>query len=348
LPPFVQALPTYGRNLISTLPAAWFDRGLVLCAPEPWEFAKSAFPVKPLAAVVPASMEQSLLEAQIDALPAAGTVFGIGGGSACDAAKMYAWRRGARLVLVPTILSVDAPFTKAIGVRVDHRVRYVGEVFPERLLIDFDLLRKSPPRLNRAGIGDVLSIFTALYDWRLAARETGEAFDPAIAAASRALLDRLFLGSDEIRECTEQGLQLIGDLYVGEVALCEAMKNSRPEEGSEHYLAYCLESLTRKSYIHGELIACTVLLTSLCQEQAVDEVLEFLDRVGVEFRPGLLNVSYEELEKALVELPAYLKEERQLPYGIFHHRGMDAKTARRLLEKFRSVIDETRVLSLGS
>ena len=115
-------------------------------------------------------MEQAAIEARIDALPRAASVFGIGGGSACDAAKLYAARTGARLVLVPTILSADAAFTKSAGVRVGHRVRYVGEVFPDHLLVDFDLLRQAPPRLNRAGAGDILSISTAAWEKRGSSR----------------------------------------------------------------------------------------------------------------------------------------------------------------------------------
>lgn len=36
---------------------------------------------------------------------------------------------------------------------------------PDPLVIDFDLLRTAPPELNVAGIGDLLSIHTATFDW---------------------------------------------------------------------------------------------------------------------------------------------------------------------------------------
>lgn len=333
-----QALPTYGTGLLETLPPECFSSCVVFCAPEPWETVRRRFPRAPLTAVVPASMEFDLLKKQIESLPGAETVFGVGGGSACDAAKMYAHLRGARLVLVPTVLSVDAPYTKAVGVRVNHRVRYVGEVFPDTLLVDFGILRSSPRRLNRAGIGDILSIITAIPDWRLGRDHRSERYDEGIAAESLELLRRLFEGAEDIRDCNERGLRLISELYVGEVALCERMGNSRPEEGSEHYFAYALESLTHKSYIHGELIAFSVLLTALYQDQDVEGVVDFLRRVEVSYRPEHINITWDEVERALLLLPEFLKQEAQLLYGVYHHKGMDRASADELIGRFRAAV----------
>jgi len=274
------------------------------------------------------------LERQIQRVAQCETVFGIGGGSACDAAKMFAWKTGAKLILVPSILSADAPFTKSIGVRVDHRVRYVGEVFPEHLLVDFELLRKAPPNLNRAGIGDILSIYTALFDWRLAHEQTAEAYDPDIAAQSQTLLDQLFAGADAIRENTEEGLALLSELYVGEVRLCEQFGNSRPEEGSEHYFGYCIEALTKRHFIHGELIAMAVVLTAMSQEQPLQPVLDFLAAIDLDFRPAQVGVTIDDIHDTLLALPQYLEEETQLPYGIYHHLGMAENRVDGLMTKF--------------
>ncbi|NLH49102.1 MAG: iron-containing alcohol dehydrogenase family protein [Myxococcales bacterium] len=333
-----QALPVYGTDLIPTLDQRYFDDCVVFCAPEAWNIAKHQFKFPPKEIAVPKEMEQARLERRIQRMPQSETVFGIGGGSACDAAKLFAHLTHARLILVPSILSVDAPFTKAIGVRVNHRVRYVGEVYPDHLLIDFNLIRQAPPKLNRAGVGDILSIYTALSDWRLAHQATGEAFDETLAGQSQALLDRLFAGATAIRDCTDEGLKLLSELYVAEVALCEIAGNSRPEEGSEHYFAYCLESLTHKQYLHGELIALGVLLGALYQEQPLDRILAFLHETQVEYRPAAIGVTDEEICHTLIALPQYLTEERQLPYGIYHHKGMTPESADALLNRLHSVI----------
>ncbi|MCC6156813.1 MAG: iron-containing alcohol dehydrogenase [Deltaproteobacteria bacterium] len=333
-----QALPHYGRNLLSTVERDLKDDCVVFCAPEAWGLVEPAFSRPPAEVVIPDSMEQSHIEARIERTARAKAVFGIGGGSACDAAKMYSWRTGADLVLMPSILSVDAAFTKAVGVRVNHRVRYLGEVYPRHLLVDFDLVERAPKPLNRAGIGDILSIHTAPWDWKLAEREIGERFDTSRADESRALLERLFAAAEDIRDCNESAIRLLGDLYTEEVRLCELNGNSRPEEGSEHYFAYCLESITRRHFLHGELIALAVLLTSLYQGQPVDRIVNFLESVQVAYRPEQVGVTDEEIVRTLVELPVYLREETQLLYGVYHHRGMDEPRARVLLAAFHAAI----------
>ena len=337
-----QAEPVYGRGLIASLDPIVFNNCLVFGAPEAWEIVKSQFPQMPRQVVVPETMEQSLLESQIRDLPLCDFAFGIGGGSACDAAKMYAYITKANLILVPSILSVDAPFTKSIGVRVGQRVRYVGEVFPQYLLIDFDLLQTAPVRLNRAGAGDILSIYTALFDWRLAAEQNGEHFDPDLAEQSKNLLLRLFNHAESIRETNESGLRLLCDLYYGEVNLCEQNGNSRPEEGSEHYFAYCLESITGKKYLHGELIALSVLTTSIFQGQPTKPVRDFLKTAQIEYRPNEIGVTFSEIERTLLALPKYLEEESQLLYGIFHHRAMNKKSAQEIIRRLEDCFDQSQ------
>ena len=336
---FKQAIPDCGYDLLGQLSGSdLFDDCIVLCAPESWEMTESQFPKGPKEIAVPKSMELKEIDSQVNGLPDAGTVFGIGGGTACDAAKMYAWRRGSRLVLVPTILSVDAPFTKSIGIRVNGRVRYVGEVFPEYLLVDLGLIQQAPNRLNRAGVGDILSIFTALFDWKLAAEHNGDVYEGKIARLALGLLERMSEGGEQIRECTEGGLRLLSDLYASEVELCELMGNSRPEEGSEHYFAYCLEYCTQKRYLHGELIALAVVLTGIYQGQPVEDIVKWLDWVGVEFRPESIGISRDEIIKALVSLPEYLEQELQLEYGIYHHKRMTERNALQLIELFNQHI----------
>lgn len=325
--------PEYGRDLISKLPREYFNDAVVIGAPEAWQLAQSLFPVEPAAFAVPSSMEQSDIESQIASLPKAAVVFGLGGGTACDAAKLYSAMRGSRLILIPSTLSVDAAFCRAVAVRRDYRVRYVGSVEPERLLVDFALIEKAPAFLNRAGVGDVLSIYTALEDWRLARQDIDEAFDAEIALKSESLLKRLCEASEEIAACSETGLRTIAELYVEEVRLCERWGNSRPEEGSEHYFAYCLESLTRKPYIHGELVCFGILLATLAQGRPADEIRRRIAGFKVECSPQRLQLSPETLTDVLMRLPSFLEEEKQLPYGVYHKTGMTRELAESLTEK---------------
>jgi len=325
------ARPLYGRDMLSLLPKSLLNRPLVITQPEPWSVLRTRFGDRATVRMV-TTMDHAKITALAAALPDGSAVFGIGGGMAADLAKFVSWKKSLPLVLMPSILSVDAAFCKAIAVREDNRVRYIGAVFPDYLLIDYDLLRTAPPDLNRAGVGDVISIFTALWDWREAAARLGEPYDAAIAAESSKLLDRLYAGAGALRDVTDDGLQLLSELYVGEVRLCEMMGSSRPEEGSEHFIAYCLEALTRRSFLHGRLVGLGVLLAGEYQGQDTAPMREFLDAIELGVTLNGTGVTRDEVKAALLHMGDYLASEPQLLPGVFHFKGApDGKAADGLL-----------------
>jgi glycerol dehydrogenase-like iron-containing ADH family enzyme len=110
---------------------------------------------RPTAVLFVENMEIETLDRQLAAAPEADTVVGIGGGQVIDLAKYIAWKRGLRLVSVPSILSVDTFVTPAAGIRRGHRGEYVGQTSPDPLVFDDDLIRTAPPGLNIAGVGDL-------------------------------------------------------------------------------------------------------------------------------------------------------------------------------------------------
>lgn len=315
------AEPVFGRDLIRAVPAALRQDAIVLTQPEPWALCAPVFGQARLQVHHVRTMERAQVDAVTAAFQPAGAVWGIGGGSAVDHAKYVAWKTGLPLVLVPSILSVDAAFTQAIGVREGARVRYVGAVHPDHFLIDFDILQASPPTLNRAGVGDILSIFTALWDWREAGLRVGEPYDAAIAAQSRGLLDRMFAGGRDIGAVNDDGLRLLAELYVGEVRLCEQVGNARPEEGSEHYFAYALEHRTNRHYLHGALVGLGVLLAGAWQGQDIAPVAAFLRDVGLDCRFEAVGCTADEARATLLDMDAYLAHESQLLPGVFHFKG---------------------------
>jgi len=271
----------------------------------------------------------SALEGQ---LPPAEGVIGVGGGSSLDAAKYIAGTRGSRLLLVPTILSVDACVTTAAAVRVNDRVRYVGDITAEEVLVDYDLLRRAPPHLNRAGIGDILSIHTALEDWRSGAGLGGPAWNAAIADEARRLLDRLQASLPDIRAVTETGMRELVDLFTAETELCLRAGHSRPEEGTEHYLAYCVEHRLGRGFVHGELIClCTILMAAL-QGNAADYAIRVVRNAGLGAQPVQIGLNDADLAEAVCALPEYVRAEGLFPSAVTEAQ-IDIARAREVVEQ---------------
>ena len=182
----------------------------------PWRLAAPRLGASPVAVLHVENMELETLERQVAAAPDGDTVLAIGGGQAIDLGKYLAWKRGLRLVTVPTILSVDAFVTPAAGIRRGHRVEYVGQTSPDPLVIDYDLIRTAPAELNIAGVGDLLSIHTACFDWELAERagRSEFPFSAADVAQAREILADTIHHADAIRAGTDDGLRDRGRLHA--------------------------------------------------------------------------------------------------------------------------------------
>jgi len=217
------------------------------------------------------------------------------------------------MVLVPSIVSVDAPLTNTVAVRVDKTVKYVGDIFPEELLIDYDLIQQAPKAFNRAGACDIASIHTALHDWRLAHERNGEKFDAAVAQLAKDCLDELDRNAAEVYDVTPKGIDTIVDLFRREVEFCTQVGNARPEEGSEHIVCYNIEHITRRHFLHGDLVGLGIFMMSRLQGNDPGYALDLIQRCGLRYT--VPDATREEVRQTMETLKAF-KDKAGLFYSV--------------------------------
>jgi glycerol-1-phosphate dehydrogenase [NAD(P)+] len=195
-------------------------------------------------------------------------------------------------------------------------VVYVGKVRPQEVILDLPRIAGAPARLNRAGIGDILSCHTGLFDWRLAAdRDQGVAWNESLAALGRTLLEELEVAAPAISASSQEGVGFLMDAYRRIGAACAAAGHSRFEEGSEHFLGYALEEETGRHYVHGALISMCVVAMSEIQGNDAERARLIVETAGTFAHPDTVGVTREQFMANLLRLHDYVAQEH-LDYCI--------------------------------
>lgn len=244
-------------------------------------------------------------------------IYAVGGGVAVDAAKYLGREKGLPVVSMPTAMTVDAFFTWAAGVREDGCVRYDETGPPERVVIDLDVLGSAPESLRAAGVCDLLSIATGSWDWRFA-RDKGKLDETTrylawVDDAAGAILEAAIDCAEGAGRGDGDSIKQLVDCLALEVQLCNQIGHSRPEEGSEHYFAYCVEHHVSSPMSHGELVGPGILIAAHLQGQDTERPKRALEAARV----PLTHLPEASIRRALEELADYANR-HDLAYGVAH------------------------------
>jgi glycerol-1-phosphate dehydrogenase [NAD(P)+] len=312
----------FGRGIANDV-GAQFGRYVVATMSIPWNVVSQRIGKLPAHVIDVPDMDLESAIALEASTPPCDTVVAVGGGQSMDMGKYIAWKRGIPLVNIPTIVSINAYVTQAVGVRNRGKVEYIGEVTPELVLVDYDLIRIAPPALNIAGCGDILSIHTAAFDWHLAhaAGQEPRGYLPAAVARARALVQHLDESASDIRALTDDGIRAIVECYLEINDICIPLGHYRAEEGPEHFFAYNVEYLTRRTFVHGWLVGLGIQLMSRLQGNNPGEIVSIMDRLDLPHSPRANHLSRADVVQALETLrERTLADERW--YGIINQRDI--------------------------
>lgn len=262
-------------------------------------------------------------------------IYAVGAGRVMDIARLIAKEWGLEVYCIPTAISSDAFLVDSTGLREDGCVTYVPSKRADEVLIDWELLQKTPLRYHLSGCGDILSIHTALNDWKFANTEkiarSDELYLPYVAKIAEGILDGLLAQSEAIARGSKNGLESILVCLAMEVMLCNLYGNSRPEEGGEHFFAYCIENKMAQ-FLHGEMVGFGVLVTSMIQGQDWRRIKSFMDSINFNYAPDGLTRSL--VVETLSELPEYVNKHklRISVYNDFDY-GVKEKEVDRFLDQ---------------
>lgn len=311
-------LPTVEMLRISTISDT--RTALIVSSPPAWQAVANDFRGVPNAHIIWSS--EATIVAWDDAIRALpqrdfAVVYAVGGGLAVDTAKYIACQRHLPLICIPTALSVDAFLTPASGIRRDGCVYYIPTKAPDMLYLDLDVIAQAPAPLRAAGITDVLSIATGAWDWQFAHREGKNPaqmpFTPWAYEMAQQILQTSIACAESAGRGDNGGLKELFDMLALEVQLCHQLGHSRPEEGSEHYFAYAIETIVGHGMAHGELVGPGILHMAARQGLVVAPLHDALVACHI----PLHRLQQHHVDQTMAMLPHYCVT-HNLPYGIAH------------------------------
>jgi len=237
-----------------------------------------------------------------------GAVVVLGSGSITDLVKhaLQTENVPVPLVSIPTALTVTA-FTSAFAIIDFHGAKRTLQSRPVSAAFWVKpFLECAPPRMSRAGYGDLLARFVAYGDWFLGYRlGVMERYDESafrlmepFAGGIRDAAAGFGLGRlpEDATACTAAALAMAG------ISMSTAGETT-PLSGFEHVISHALDFLRltaeRDLVFHGEQVA----LGSLVSARTIDRVLSLKDLRDIDWRDGDAGQALQVLETRLAAAP---------------------------------------------
>ncbi len=168
-------------------------------------------------------------------------VVGLGGGKIIDCAKFASARVGLPLVAVATNLAHDGLCSPVATLDNDAGRGSYGVPNPIAVVIDLNVIREAPVRFVRSGIGDVVSNISAVADWELSHRVTGEKVDGLAAAMARQAGEAVLRHPGGVDD--DGFLQVLAEALVLTGISMSVSGDSRPSSGACHEINHAFDLL---------------------------------------------------------------------------------------------------------
>lgn len=207
-------------------------------------------------------------------------IIGIGGGKVIDFAKYCGHLLKKPFISVPTSISNDGFCSPNTSLLVDGRRTSVKSSIPFGVIIDLDIISKSPKMFIYSGIGDMIAKMTALWDWKVAYRKGYERYNDVAAMLAYNSMDMLLSMTEYDLESSTFLRHLSTSLLLSGISM-EIAGTSRPASGAEHLIAFALENISKRPHAHGIQVGVSTYLCALLQNNpAIDKIKHILQKSG--------------------------------------------------------------------
>jgi glycerol-1-phosphate dehydrogenase [NAD(P)+] len=196
----------------------------------------------------------------------ADVVVTIGSGTLCDIGKVAAG--DSPHVVVQTAASVNGFADDQSVLLINGAKRTTHSAWPHALLIDENVLVGAPAELNRSGLGDMISMFTAPADWYLSSLfDMDRGFDLDAAVMTRRYGDQLLGVARGVGKSHAASVSTLAEFVTLSGISMGVAGQTSPSSGMEHTVSHMLDMSNgargRANAHHGEQVGVATILVAL-------------------------------------------------------------------------------------
>jgi glycerol-1-phosphate dehydrogenase [NAD(P)+] len=204
-----------------------------------------------------------------DGAMGASVIVTVGSGTVADIGKAVTARlRDPAHVIVQTALSVNGYADDQSVLLIDGVKRTTPTRWPDGLIADTQLLAEAPLPLNLAGVGDLLAMFTAPADWRIAwLLGMDDRYAEDVVTMVREHGPAVLRAAPLLREADAGAIELTAKILTLSGVGMGLAGTTAPASGAEHTVSHLLEMAAtrqgRPSAYHGAQVGAAAVLAAL-------------------------------------------------------------------------------------
>ena len=248
----------------------------------------------------------------------------LGGGIIIDLCKYIASELDRHLIVIPTLLSSDAIASGYSVIWDGTTNRAVRTKSPNMIIGDYDILKRQPKKYISAGMGDMLSKVSALFDWRLSFWMGGESYNDFAMTVARSTTELLQRRIIDVSKMNYIGIETLFLSEVTDGYLMELAGSTRVAAGSEHLFTFALESL-EPGGLHGIYCGLGTIMMSYLQSRENLDIRGYLQAGGLPTNIQEAGISRENVVRALT-----VAHKMRPWYTILGLNGLSEGSAERL------------------
>lgn len=251
----------------------------------------------------------------------------MGGGYVVDCGKYIAFSKRTPFISIPTSASNDGFASSNCSLQVEGKKTTVPARVPYGIIADLNIIQKAPECFILAGIGDLMSNITALYDWEFEERQGVSDVNAFASMLSKKAVNSFVRTPMQDIKQPIFLKELVSSLTMGGIAT-EISGNSAPISGSEHLISHALDKISKKPQMHGIQVGMATYIMAHVQNHRAERIKKVFTRTGFFNYVKTLHLDKHEFREA-ISLSHTIKPNR---YTYLHDKAYREKALRLLDE----------------